>query len=300
VLPVSGILRLARLEGELSFVFRRRRARKAIRRLRACYGPGASRAEIRRLARRHCAYRSAHDAVKQRCALERTEAFSGCEVSGAEHLHAALAAGHGAIVVSAHLGYVRAIKPILVSQGHRVHLVGSRREKYTPSRLEAAIRRALRLPRFSPTRYFDLDTGLNLRPLLDALARNEIVGILADGRSASALHPVPVAGRTIYLAPGAMTVARTTQAPVLPVFVVEGPGPLGLRLEISPPLPLQRSDSPSDDLQANLRLFAEVFERRIGEQPHLLCWSSRFYKLQERPPRRARVESGEPPLVPAG
>jgi KDO2-lipid IV(A) lauroyltransferase len=141
----------------------------------------------------------------------------------------------------------------------------------------------LRLPRasFFDARWqgaagSDLRTGLNVRSLLAALERNEALVILADGRAARALYPIPVGGVDVYFAPGSVSLARQTGAALLPAFVVDEPeqkGPSTLRLVIHPPLELQVTGDRNADLRANLQQFASVYEQQMRTHPHNFHWS---------------------------
>jgi lauroyl/myristoyl acyltransferase len=111
--------------------------------------------------------------------------------------------------------------------------------------------------------------------VVEALERNAPVIILADGH-AEALHGLPVAGIEVPFAPGAVSLARATGAPLLPAFVVDEPGrtgPASLRLIIHPPLDLQVTDDRRADIEENLRRFVNVYEKQMRACPHNFKWS---------------------------
>ena len=116
---------------------------------------------------------------------------------------------------------------------------------------------------------------MNLRPYLDALARNQVIVILADGRRAQALTPTSILGVRVELAPGAVSVARATGAALLPTFVVDDGtrgGSLGIRLVIHPPIDLQRTDHARSDSAVNLERFAAVYEAQVRARPENWHW----------------------------
>jgi hypothetical protein len=181
-----------------------------------------------------------------------------------------------------HFGYGGLIKPLLEARGYQAWVVGNTpREFASPSRFTRlglfVYAQLLDLPQVSRHYPADLQAGVNLRPLLAALARNEILILPLDspgrhgwGRNGS-LHPMRVLGQEVLFAPGAMSLARRIGLPILPAFVVDADGadPIGIRLEIGAPLSLQVTDSARADVQANLEHFASVFERYLERYPHL-------------------------------
>ncbi len=163
------------------------------------------------------------------------------------------------IIVSAHFGRPRLIKPALRLQGYNAQLVGM----------------------MTTTRGFpecfteDLPTTPNLRPHLAALKRNELLIILMDGRAALSLRSVSVLGIEIPFATGAMRLARAVGAPVLPAFLVDDGTlrePLAGRLIIHPPLELQATDDRELDLVENIHRFSEIYAKAITAHPHNLYW----------------------------
>lgn len=283
VLPLAVLARVALLRGALHFLVAKRRG-LALARLERVFGDRMSAAERRRTARRHFEFRQLHMLAIALQTNERRGLFDDYEIDGLHHLDAALAGGRGAILATAHCGYTRTVKPALRARGYPVHLVG-RRDTKRPraSRFEQWARARLRLSRFARPDDSDLDTGLNLRPLLDVLARNEILLLLVDGRQSVALQPARILGKSMHLAPGAVSIARSTGAPVLPVFAVDGRRGLRIRLEIGAPLPIRRTDRADEDVRANLDGLAAVLERYLVAHPHLWWWSHSHDRLPLEP-----------------
>ena len=212
-------------------------------------------------------------------------------VEGREHLDGALAAGRGAVLISAHFGYARLIKPILRAHGSDVLLVGIDPERHGPqdfppyfTRFGSYVHtRLLRLPRASAlderwnrTVGGDLGTGINLQAHLAALDANRPIAVLADGRAAHVERYVSVLGVEVQLASGPVSLCRKTGASLLPVFAIDDPtseGPGNIKLLICEPLELQVTDDAGADLQANLEAFAAVYERVTLRHPHNFTWA---------------------------
>jgi lauroyl/myristoyl acyltransferase len=267
----------------------------AIKRLERRLGRTRSSTEIRRIARRHFEFVQRNGFLKLWPRVAEVAA-ERCPIVGLECLDSVLERGSGAILVTGHFGYARLIKPVLKVHGYKVWLVGrGGREHHPPalSRLGALVH--TRLLRLRPPRWAgaamgaDLGTEINLRPHLAALKRNEILIVLVDSDKAVARRQVELLGRRVWLASGAMSIARSTGAPVLPVFVVEEPRRgVGISMEIRPPLDLQITDDAGRDLEANLERFAATLQQYIETYPHLWQhWTSGW--------RRSRRERGLQP-----
>ena len=292
VAPIGLLLRLATLRGAIASFASPLRA-EAMAAIEGCMGP-ATQNEASALLRRHFQFRSRARFARL---WPQIRGFAGADtinVEGLHHLDEALAHGKGAILMSAHYGYARLIKPILRSHGRRALLTGNLRPgmpDFPPelfglhpfTRVGSFVHtRILRLPRwsrsdprFQETTGVDLPTDMNLRPHVGALARNEIIIVLADGRRAQALTRLPVFGMEVDFAPGALSLARATGAAALPVFVVDDPGferAPRPRLMIHPPLELQVTDDPTADHAENLRRFVAVLETEVQACPQDWHW----------------------------
>jgi KDO2-lipid IV(A) lauroyltransferase len=211
-------------------------------------------------------------------------------IEGRDHLDEALRAGRGAIIVTPHFGYARLLKPILVSHGFRALLIGPADDVGIPgfsplTRVGRLVRKGvLRLPWPEPedeiwmrAAGYDLVAELNLRPHLAALAQNEILITLPEGRGGLTLHRVSMMGIDVLMSPAVLSVARHTAAAVLPAFVEDDAGstaPLRVRLVIERPLALSTNNGGRTSMAADLQSLANVFESWIRASPHLwLAWS---------------------------
>lgn len=276
---------LADLRGTIDWL-RPRRRRKVLSRLERHLGDEYSQPELHVIARRYMQSRRRWDLTTT---WPQMRGFTGAQeiaVDGLEHLDRALSGGNGVIILAAHYGYTRLIKPVLRSLGSEPLLFASPPMPTFGPRFsimgELVHDRILRLPRMSlfdrrcwETVGSDLIVGLNLRECISALKRNRIVIILADGRTARVLRRFSVLGLQVELSSGAVSIARQTGAAALPAFVVDDPelgGAMRLRLAIGAPLEIQATDDAHADLEANLRRFAAVYDRVAREYPHNWEW----------------------------
>lgn len=171
------------------------------------------------------------------------------DIRGREHLQAALAAGKGALLCSAHFGSFDSGFSMLGASGFKVTTIGRWQHKYTTG-LSKAERRFWDLVYTRPLQ------RLRYRPNIEpwagrlevatraaaALRANEVVTISIDVPTlqcdrARAIE-VPFLGGRARLLPGVVTLARLTGAPVLMCFLHRSADYCHQVLEISPPVPV--------------------------------------------------------------
>jgi len=296
--PFRLLLQFAKLQGAIDGL-------RSADRLLTIEGVGRPLGErdLRGVSRRHLQFRRRAQLVRIWPQISDLDGAKAIEIDGLEHLDMALAAGKGAILTSGHFGYNRMIKPTLAACGRRALLVGpsmsSTWRRPVGARLPAPPHRTrlgeyvyshmLRLPdplqnlrpHLAATEMrVDLPAGLNVRPLVDALAHNQTLIILVDGRQSQALRKIPMLGLDVDFSPGAVSLARATGAAALPAFLVDESGlrnRMGLRLMIHPPLYLQVSANAAADHEENLRRLARVYEQEVRSHPHLWYeWGSEW------------------------
>lgn len=302
VLPVSMLFRLATAKGTMMSVLSRRRLR-ILERIRQT-DLETTTGERRRIVRHHLQYLERERLATLWPCMRGFPGSEAIEIQGRDHLDKVLRAGRGAIIVTPHFGYARLLKPILVSHGFRALLIGpddNVRVHGYPSLTRVgrlARKRALRLPWPEPedelwmrAAGYDLVAELNIRPHLAALARNEILITLPEGRGGLALHRVSMMGIDILMSPAVLSMARHTGAAVLPAFVEDdagSPAPLRVRLVIERPLSLSTDNGGPEPMAADLQALAAVFESWIRASPHLwLAWSGPPLTWWGRPPQHA-------------
>lgn len=268
----------------------------------AVFGDTKSEREIRALVRRHFQYAEKNELTYL---LPRLRGFANparWPVEGLENLEAALAAGKGAILLSAHYGYARMIKPVLSMRGYKVSIVGpkagmrySRRYKQEREQLHSEFTRfgkfmyqRLQVARDSYD-VIDLAATLNIRPLVQVLQRNEILFIQGDGLHAANLVNIEILGQQIPFPQGLMSIAQGTGAAVVPVFAIDSPNGLGLKIIIAKPLRFKKVEaSPRGETAPSIEDFARVFESFVKRYPHLYRWSREKW-LEKRRERGNRV-----------
>lgn len=179
------------------------------------------------------------------------------EIRGREHLEAALAAGKGAILCSAHFGSHASGLSVLHASGFPVTHIGrwDHNYKYTFHNytvgLSAAERWFWELVYARPVLRYRQRPNIEPwpgRPQVAALAAaalraNEVVSISIDAppldNERARAVDVPFLGRRARLLPGVVTLAQLTGAPVLMGFLYRGADYRHQVWEISAPVPLE-------------------------------------------------------------
>ena len=191
-------------------------------------------------------------------------------LEGVEHLHAALAAGHGALLLTGHFGNWEFLGarlagaeglPITViardsAESFTAHLINRSRASHGMEVLERE----------------------NLRAVLRALQAGRIVGILPDQHAAVGGIVVDFLGRPAATAIGAATLALRTGCAVVPGFIYREPDGR-FRIQVSPALELRRSGDRERDVRDNTQLFNDVLGAAIREHPEQWLWLHRRWKV---------------------
>jgi len=129
------------------------------------------------------------------------------------------------------------------------------------------------------------------RVYLRHLRRNQALCMAGDGQIARKHYPVRLLGRTVWLAPGAVKLARVSGAPLLPMFWAPA-GEGGPALEIDPPIVPDASADADRAIAECLQKFAGALESRVRRWPR----SYRNWHLLgdgEQPPATATAPAEE-------
>lgn len=172
------------------------------------------------------------------------------EIRGREHLDAALAAGKGAILCTAHFGSCSSAFSLLQASGYPLTAIGRTFGKHETD-MSSSERR---LWDFVMTRRLQRHRQRpNIEPLPGrlqvvvqaavALRANELVTISSDaaplGADQARAVDMPFLGRKAKLLPGVVGLAQLTGAPVLMMFMYRGADYRHQVLEISPPVSME-------------------------------------------------------------
>jgi KDO2-lipid IV(A) lauroyltransferase len=202
------------------------------------------------------------------------------EIRGRENLEAALAAGKGAILCSAHFGSYDSGFSVLHASGFPITTIGRRTHIYGAD-LSSAERRFWELVYARPVRRYRQRPNIEPWPgrpqaallAAAALRANEVVTITIDAPPLDSERPravdVPFLGRRAQLLPGVVTLAQVTGAPVLMGFLYRGADYRHQVWEISAPVPLE-----GETATAFGRCAAEVSAAIRRSPAHWDFWNS--------------------------
>ncbi len=188
------------------------------------------------------------------------------EVRGAEAVDAALAGGQGVILFTAHLGAWEAV----------VQYIGQRwpvTVMYMATR-NASINTLMTTGRGrSGARLVPKEKGI--RPLLEALQKGEVAGILPD-QNVDPREGVfaPFFHRPACTTPLLARLARRRQSPVFGIYAYRLPKGRGYRVEIVPMEP----GFPAGDDEADAAAMNAALETAILKAPEQYWWIHRRYK----------------------
>ena len=255
-LPVTVSYHIADAGGLLTYLGwpAKRRAARANFGVALCADAAAPR--VGRIARRSFRgyARMIVDALRLRTMpLERLRSW--LEVTGLEHIDAALARGKGAILVAPHVGNWEPASNLAAFVPYRILAVV---DEGLVSRAVASSRQRAGIALVPQSRA--------VRPALRALRQNEIVVLIADLVKDFRAAPVRLFGRNAHIAAGPAHLAVRTGAALVPVVSSRRPDNRCL-ITIEPPVVADPSSDPAVETRRLSQAIAGYFERVIRATP---------------------------------
>jgi len=130
------------------------------------------------------------------------------------------------------------------------------------------------------------------RKVLQALARNRLVGILIDQRAKRNEGVwAEFFGKRVPTTPVLAVLAMRTGAPVLPVFMVRN-GHRQHHLLIQEPLKLVSTGDVKKDVEANTQLINRTLESMIRQYPDQWFWVHRRWERKKRVSKKSALPAG--------
>ena len=285
IMPVAALLppwlayALACLRADLLYRWDVAKRKRVLRSMEGILGDQLSREQLELAARDHFRVRSCEVVDVIRLAGNGQALARLVEMRGLEHIEAALSAGKGAILCSAHFGSYDSCFSLLGMHGFPITVIGRWPSKIDGDR--SSIERFIfQLTYQKPVAHHRQRPNIEPRAgqigmavqAANVLRQNELIGILLDppvlpADRARAVQVDLLNGRALLL-PGAVTLAQLTGAPVLMVFMHRSPDWEHQILEISPPVPVD------GDTAAAFERCVGVVEDAIRRNPaHWRYWN---------------------------
>ncbi len=209
-----------------------------------------------------------------------------CDISGEQHLFAALEQGRGAILVTGHIGNWELLGARLCTAGIPMSTVV--RRVYDP-RLDQ-IMTDLRSRFGTEVIHRGPRAG---QKLLRALLRNRVLGLLIDQdiRDLAGTF-VPFFGRPSWTPTGAATMAIRAERPIVPTFIHRQPDGRHI-VEAQPPLPFPDSGTTEEKVHELTAAATAAIEQQIRKHPEQWVWMHRRWRTE--PEVAQKISAGRGP-----
>ena len=201
-------------------------------------------------------------------------------IDGLEHVHAAMARHDRALLLTAHLGNWELLPVACRLTGHPLSVVQRPLDAAWLNRLVTRLRERCEVDL--------IDKRAALRPVLRALSRGAMVGILLDQNAARREGVfVPFFGHAASTSRSIAVLALRTGAPIVPAFIRRQSDGIH-RVAVGPPLPVPPGSSEAAIETLTARC-TEAIESAIRETPGQWLWMHARWRT--RPPGD-RAEAG--------
>lgn len=196
-----------------------------------------------------------------------------CRLERMEYVEEGLAAGRGALVVSAHYGNWELLAARAVADGIPLNVVAREADDAAMNSLVNGIR--------EECGYRVISRQSAPRRVLEALRRNEVVVMLMDQNTISGGAFVPFFHRPAATVTGPAVFALRTGAAVIPAFVTRQPDDTHVG-RCEPPVAPTRTGDRAEDIRALTARLTAVIETQIRADPTQWFWI--HDRWRHRPP----------------
>jgi KDO2-lipid IV(A) lauroyltransferase len=232
--------------------------RHAVANMERVLGPAPSRPEVRRQVRN--VFRNYARYMVDLLRLPVTgpdEVRRRVDAYGLQHIESGLTRGRGVVLVTGHVGNWDIAGAYLAARGYPINVIV---ETLQPPRWNELVQRIRVL---TGMRAIPLEQGV--REMLDALRRNEILGVLIDRPLEKKGVPVHFFNAETRVPGGAATLAVRSGAAILVAAVLRN----GDRFEahVSPPIEFERSGDQARDVAAITQRAMSWLESLISRHP---------------------------------
>ncbi len=202
-------------------------------------------------------------------------------IEGLEHLNNVLKDGKGAIIQLSHFGSFLLILPALGFLGYIINQLAGKPEVESQRTIYKWIYKLRKKDYESlPINFINVDHSI--RPVINALKRNELVAMALDGRDGDNWVTVPFMGQSANFFTGSLRIASLTGAQILPTFIIRQPDDTHT-LIIGKSFVLEQYGNKQEFLLKNMERLAGIFEKYISKYPdHFLMTIKTLKDKQEK------------------
>jgi Kdo2-lipid IVA lauroyltransferase/acyltransferase len=268
-LPLLCALHIGKLFGYASY-YCHKRGRVAYVNLKAAFGDRYTPQQLKKIARTSFANLSQNLVEMLRFpALDKSYLDTYVKIDGLEKITAALHKGKGLIFLTAHFGNWELLGVASTLTGFPLKVL-ARQQKH--SRMNDL------LNEFRSTHGNEvIGKGMALREIMQALKKNEIVGILSDQSGGPDGIYVDFFGRKTSSPPGVISIAQRTGCVVLPTFMVRKEKGYH-HIFINAALDIPMTGNEHQDLQSGLKNYLNLLEEFISQHPDQWLWMHKRWK----------------------
>ncbi|KEJ91212.1 lysophospholipid acyltransferase family protein [Synergistes jonesii] len=194
------------------------------------------------------------------------------EISGREYIDEALAAGRGAIIISAHIGSWEYAAAWLARHYPFYGVV-----RHSDSPFQRELIEEMR----ETSGLMTISKDASMKRVITVLRKNGVFGLLADQHGGDEGLLVPFFGRLTRTPAGPAAFSVLAGAPMIP-FMARRLEPFKFSITVSPPMPRPDKNLSRDEAIADLtaRMNRE-FEKMIIENPGQWLWQHRRFRKED-------------------
>ncbi len=273
LMPYRLAIKFGRFCGKFIYIILGKYRRLTKEHLRIAFGSEKSEKEISKIAR--SVFINIGMSITEILSLPkiRNKLDSMVDINGIERLDKVLAAGHGAIVISAHFGNWELIPIIFARKGYSSNIIA----------------RPIYYEKYNEWISFMRNSmGVNIiyrtdspKKILKLLHNNEMIGITPD-QDIDSVEGIFVGffGRKAYTPSAPVKLAMAANSPIVPMFIVRK----GLKhtIYVEEPILIEREGDKDAIIRKYTQKWSDIIEARIRAHPAHWAWMHRRWKT--RPP----------------
>ena len=272
LIPRKTAFKLGNFIGQILFLADRKHRKIALNNLTRSFGHEKSSYEIKILVRR--IFKNLGQIIFEigwSLRLERKDFQKYFNIQGLSNYRNAYKKGKGVLLLTAHMGNWELLSIIMAMAGYPVSVLYRPLDFFLLDRLFAMIR-----GRFGAEL---IPSAQSMRKILRSLKHGKVVGMLMD-QNVDWYEGVFVDffGHRTCTNKGMALLARRTESPVVPVFLVREKS--GFRAEFGSEIPLIKTEDIRKDVEANTQQYNRVIESVIRQYPDQWFWVHQRWKTK--------------------